>query len=56
VAAEKAFKEAVQKFQDMANNFIKDQTKQLADKISNELGINLGSALGGLGGSIKLGF
>ena len=56
VAAEKAFKEAVQKFQDMANNFIKDQTKQLADKISSELGINLGSALGGLGGSIKLGF
>lgn len=55
VAAEKAFKEAIKKYQDMATNFIKDQTKQLAEKVSKEIGINLGSALGKLGGSIKLG-
>jgi oligoendopeptidase F len=54
VAAEKAFKDAVQKYQDMANNFIQEQTKQLADKISKELGINLAGALGGIGGGIKL--
>ena len=54
VAAEKAFKDAVQKYQDMANNFIQEQTKQLADKISKEIGINLAGALGGIGGGIKL--
>jgi hypothetical protein len=54
VAAEKAFKDAVQKYQDMANNFIQEQTKQLADKISKELGINLAGALGGISGGIKL--
>ena len=42
------------KYQDMANNFIQEQTKQLADKISKELGINLAGALGGIGGGIKL--
>jgi len=51
-AAEKAFKAAVQKYQDLAKNFIQEQTKQLASKVSKELGINLGSALGG----VKLGF